>query len=90
MTQTPPAKVALLLVLGFALVIAITVAGYGHHRSAEKARLLTDINRIEIPAAVYAIETRGLSSPPEDSAWRAYCEQERLTLIAEARIAAAQ
>ena len=90
MAQTSRTKVALLFLLGFTLIIGITVAGYAQHRSAEKARLLAAVNQIEIPAALYAIETRGLSSPPEDSAWRAYCEQERLTLIAEARTAAAQ
>lgn len=89
MAQLPPAKMALLVLLGFALIVGSTVAGY-RHRSAEKARLLTDIHRLDIPAAGYAIETRALSNPPEADAWRAYCEQERVTLIAEARTAAAQ
>lgn len=88
MTQTPAAKTALLFVVAIALVVGLSAAGYSHHRTAEKARLLADIQRTEIPAAGYAMETGAFSSTPADPAWRAYCEHERVTLIDEARAAA--
>lgn len=87
MAQNPKAKATLFVVLGLALSVG-TIAGIARHRSAEKAQLLADIQRVEIPVARYALETSGSSRPPGDSAWRAYCEHERVTLIEEARVAA--
>ena len=90
MAQNSRLKTARLFAFGIALVVGATAAATAHHRSAEKSRLLADIHRIEMPAAGYAIETAGSSRTPEDDAWRAYCERERVTLIADARAAAAQ
>ena len=90
MAQKSRPKTARLLASGIALIVGATVLATVHHRSAEKARLLADINRIEMPAAGYAMETTALTRTPEDTAWRLYCERERVTLIADARAAAAQ
>ncbi len=89
MAQNSRPKVALLFALG-TIIVAITAAANAHHRSAERAQLLADIHRREIPMAGYALETTGLRSTPEETAWREYCEHQRVTLIDEARAAAAQ
>ena len=81
--------VTLLLAGGIALIVGIFAAN-AHRRSAEMAQLVRAVHRIQIPISGYAMETTGLSSTPEDSAWRGYCELERVTLIEEARAAAAQ
>ena len=90
MAHNSRSKIARLMALGIALIIGATAAANAHRRSAEKARLLADINSIEIPAAGYAVETTAQTRSPEDTAWRLYCERERVTLIADARAAAAQ
>jgi hypothetical protein len=90
MAQNFSPKTARLMALAVALVVGATAAANAHRRSAEKARLLADIHRLEMPAAGYAIETTELARSSEDIAWRLYCERERVTLIADARAAAAQ
>ena len=90
MAQNSKPKIARLIALGVAVVIGVTALIDAHRRSAEKARLLADIHSMGIPAAGYATETNELARTPEDTAWRAYCERERVTLIADARAAAAQ
>ena len=90
MAQNSRPKIARLIGFGVALIVCATAAANAHRRSAEKARLLADIHRIEIPAAGYAMETTAVTRTAEDTAWRAYCERERVTLIADARAAAAQ
>ncbi|MFN2475546.1 MAG: hypothetical protein ABR526_04305 [Chthoniobacterales bacterium] len=90
MTQNTRSKMALLFAFGTILIVAITAVANAHHRSAERAQLLADIHRIELPTANYALETTGLSSTPKETAWRAYCEHQRVTLIDEARASAAQ
>ena len=90
MAQNSRPKIALLIPLGVALIVGATAAANAHRRSAEKARLLADIHRIEMPASGYAIETSASPRTPEDTAWRLYCERERVTLIADARAAAGQ
>ena len=87
MAQNSRPKIARLVALAVALIVGATAAASAHRRSAEKARLLADIHRIEMPAAGYAMETAALTRTPEDTAWRAYCERERVTLIADARAA---
>ena len=89
MAQNSRPKISRLIGLGIALIVGATAAVNAHRRSAEKARLLADIHRVEIPAAGYAMETTALIRTPEDIAWRAYCERQRVTLIADARAAAA-
>ena len=88
MAKNSRPKVALLFGLGATVIIAITAAVNAHHQSAESAQLLADIHSTEIPMASYALETTGLSSTSEKTAWRQYCERERVTLIEEARAAA--
>ena len=90
MAQNSRRKMPRLLAVGIALVIGATAAATVHRRSTERARLLTDIHRIEMPAAGYAMEATERTRTPEDTAWRVYCERERVTLIADARAAAAQ
>ena len=90
MAQNSRPKIARLIALGVALIVGATAAANAHRRATEKARLLADIHSIEIPAARYAIETTALPRTSEDTAWRVYCERERVTLIADARAAAAQ
>ncbi|MDQ6626671.1 MAG: hypothetical protein M3Y69_11145 [Verrucomicrobiota bacterium] len=81
---------ALLVGLGIALFVGMFLAATAHHRSAVKAQLAADIHRMESQVPRFAIETTGSSSNQSDTAWRAYCEHERVTLIEEARAAAAQ
>ena len=90
MAQNSRPKIARLMALAIALVVGATAAANAHRRSAEKARLLADLHSIEMPAARYALETTALTRTPEETAWRAYCERERVTLIADARAAAGQ
>ena len=90
MAQNSRQKMARRLALVIALIIGATAAANAHRRSTEKARLLADIHRIEMPAASYAIESTPSNRTPEDIAWRIYCEQQRVALIADARAAAAQ
>ena len=90
MAQNSKPKIARLVALGIIVIVGATAATNAHRRSAEKARLLADLHSIEMPAAGYAMETTALSRTPEETAWRAYCERERVTLIADARAAAGQ
>ena len=90
MAQNSRIKTARLFALGIALIVGATAAANAQRRSAEKARLLADIHSIEIPAAGYALETTALPRTSEETAWRAHCERERVTLIADARAAAGQ
>ena len=90
MAQNSRRKIARLTALGVALIVGATAAANAHRRATEKARLLAEIHSIEIPAAGYAMETTALTRTSEETAWRAYCERERVTLIADARAAAGQ
>ena len=89
MAQNSRPKMAVLAALVIALIVGAIAVGNAHRRSTEKTRLVANIQRLEIPAAGYAMESTTPSSrTSEDTAWRAYCERERITLIADARSAA--
>jgi hypothetical protein len=91
MMQNSTRTRTLLPALGIALFVAMVVAAIAHHRSSEKARFASDIHRIESQVPRFAIETPGSAAGQSDTAaWRAYCEHARVTLIEEARAAAAQ
>ena len=90
MAQNSRSKWAGLVALVIALIVGVTAAANADRRSTEKARLLADIHRLELPAAGYAMESTGSSSQTAaDTAWRTYCEGARVALIADARAAAA-
>ena len=88
MAQNSRSKLAGLVALVIALIIGATAAVDAHRRSTEKARLLADIHRLQLPASGYAMESTGSNHTPEETAWRSYCEQARVALIADARAAA--
>jgi hypothetical protein len=89
MAQNSRPKTAGRLALVIALIVGVIAAANAHRQATEKARLVADIQRLEIPAAGYAMESTTPSRrTSEDTAWRAYCERERITLIADARAAA--
>ena len=89
MPQNSKPKFAGLVALVIALIVGATAAVDAHRRSVEKARLLADIHRLQLPAAGYATEVTRASHTPEETAWRSYAEQARVALIADARAAAA-
>ncbi len=89
MAQNFRLNAAVVLALVIALTVGVIAAANAHRRSTEKARLVAEIQRLDLPAAGYAMESAPSGRASEDTAWRAYCERERVALIADARAALA-